>query len=108
MTTYKKDSPRLDGTNYSLWKNRMECHLRCIGESYWTITKDKYTIHPNGPSTPDEIKEAKYNIRAKEALLSALTDFEMTNVMEPKSAHEICKKLENLYEGDFYVKITKL
>lgn len=108
MATYKKDSSRFDCTNQSLWKNCMECHLRFIGEPYQDITKDKYTIPTNGPSTLNEIKSVEYNIRAKEALLSALTDSEMTSVMELQTIHEIWKKLETLYERDNYVNIANL
>jgi len=108
MSTYKKGSPRFDGTNYSLWKVCMQCHLQCMGDAFWLITKDECKILKNGPSTLDELKEAEYNIQAKEALLSALTDTEMTNVLELKTAHEIWKKSETLYEGDKYVKCAKL
>lgn len=86
---FKKDSLRYDGTHYTLWKNQMECHLRCISEDYWKITKNVYTVLDNGPSTLDEINEAKLNIRATEALLSALFDSEMTNVMDMQTVHEI-------------------
>lgn len=101
MANYKKDSPMFDGTNYSLWNTQMECHLRCIGEPYQSITSNRYVIPPNSIY-------AEYNIRAKEVLLSAFTDTEMTNVMELKTAYEIQKKLETLYEGDANVKIAKL
>ena len=89
MVNYKKDSTRFDGTNYSLWKTRMECHLRCIGEPFWNITCNRYIIPQNGPTTTVEIRDVEYNIRAKEGLLSALTDFEMTNVMDLKIGYEI-------------------
>jgi len=62
MSTYKKDSPRFDGTNYCLWKIRMECHLKCMGDAYWLITKDKYEPPEKGPSTPDELKDAENKI----------------------------------------------
>ena len=89
MASYKKDIPRFDGMNYSLWKARMECHLRCIGEPYWKITKNTYVIPQNSPSTTNEIKEAKNNVRAMEALLSALTNSEMKTVMDLKTTYEI-------------------
>lgn len=86
----------------------MQCHLRCIGEEYWKITKNVYNAPLNGPTTPDEIKEVEYNIRAKEAFLSGLSNFEMTNVMGLETAHKIWIKLETLHEGDSQVKISKL
>lgn len=75
-------------------------HLKCLGENYWKITKNAYIVPLNRPSTPDEIKEAKHNVREKEALLSVLTDSEMTNVMGLQTTHEIWVNLEILYEGD--------
>ena len=107
MATYKKDGPRFDGTNYSLWKVRMQCQLRCIGEAFQKITKDPYVIPQNGPSTIDEIKDAENNIRVIEALVSALTDSEMENVIGLQIAHEIWMKLETLYEGNAQVKLAK-
>lgn len=95
--SFKKDSPRLDGTNYTLQKNQMEFHLRCISEDYWKIIKNVKNAPQNGPTTLDEIKEVEFNIRDKEAMLSALSDSKMTNVMDLQAAHEICKKLETLY-----------
>lgn len=86
----------------------MEVHLKCLGEDYWKITKNVYVVHQNGPSTPDEVKKEEHNIREKEALISASTDCEMTNVMGLQTAHEIWVKLEVLYEGDKQVKVTKL
>lgn len=67
----------------------MEVHLRCLGEDYWKITKNAYFVPLNGLVTTDETKEAENIIRAKEALLSALTDSEMTNVMGLQTTHEI-------------------
>ncbi|GLJ42404.1 hypothetical protein SUGI_0878450 [Cryptomeria japonica] len=78
----------------------MEVHLKCLGEDYWKITKNSSTIPQNRPTTLAKIKEDEHNIRVKEALLSALTDSEMSNVMGLQTAHEIWEKLEILYEGD--------
>lgn len=108
MSSYKKDSPRFDGTNYTLWKNHMECHLQCMGMQYWIMASKRYTPPQNGPRTIDEIRDAENNLQAKEALLSALSDSEMTNVIDLKTAYEIWEKLELLHEGDKYVKCAKL
>lgn len=58
--------------------------------------------------TGDEIEEVEHNIRVKEALMSALIDSEMTNVMGLQTTHEIWEKLQTLYEGDKQVKVAKL
>lgn len=110
MTTFsfKKDIPRFDGTNYTLCKTLMQVYLICIREEYQNITKNVYNVPQNGPTTPDEKKEAKYNIRAKEALLSALLDSEMTNVIDLETSHDNRVKFQTFHEGDSHVKVTKL
>lgn len=86
----------------------MEVHLKCLGDEYWKITKNVYNVPQNGLVTTAKIKDTEHNIRDKEALLSGLTNSEMTNVMGLKTTHEIWKKLETLYEGDAQVKVAKL
>lgn len=75
--------------NYTIWKDWMEVHLKCLGEDYWKITKNVCNVPQNGPVTADEIKEVEHKIRAKDALLSALIDSNMTNVIGLQTAHEI-------------------
>lgn len=91
MATYvfRKESPRFDGNNYTIWKDQMEVHLKCLGEEYWKLTKNTHNVPLNGPVTTVEIKDVEHNIRAKEALISALTNSKMTNVMGLQTAHEI-------------------
>lgn len=91
MATYvfKKESLRFDGSNYTIWKDWMECHLKCLGDDYWKIIENTYNFPQNGPVTGNEIKDAKHNIRAIQALLSSPTHSKMTNVMGLYTAHEI-------------------
>lgn len=77
----------------------MKCNLGCTREEYWKITNNEYSVPHNGPTTLDEIKEEKFNIRANEELLSSLSNSEMTNVMDLEISHEMWIKLETLYEG---------
>lgn len=86
----------------------MECHLKCLCDDYWKITKNTYNIPQNGLVLANEMKYVEQNIRAKEAILSALTNSKMTKVMGLKTTHEIWQKLETLYEGDKHVKFAKL
>lgn len=85
--SFKKYSSRFDGTHYTLRKNWVESHLRCIGEDFWKITKNVYNVPQNGPTTTNEIKEDEFNIRAMEVLLSALSNSEMTNVIDLQTGH---------------------
>jgi len=62
MSTYKKDSPRFDGLNFTAWKSCMECHIQCMGYQYWNITSTKYVPPRNGPTTIDEVRGVENNL----------------------------------------------
>jgi hypothetical protein len=68
----------------------------------------EYIIPNDGTSTLNDLRDVECNITKKEEFLSALTNTEMTNVMDLKNAHEISKKLKTLYEGDNQVNMAKL
>jgi len=103
MSSYKKDSLKFDGTNFSLWKGYMKCHLQCMGMAYWSMVTKVYVPPQGGPTTLNEITYAENNMRTKEDLLSTLTDSELSNVIDLPTAYEIWIKLELLH-GDKYVK----
>jgi len=100
MSSYKKDSLMFDGTNFALWKGCMKCHLQCMGMAYWSMVTKVYVPPQGGPTTLNEITDAQNNLWTKEALLSALTDSELSNFIDLPTAYEIWIKLELLYEGD--------
>ncbi|GLJ26060.1 hypothetical protein SUGI_0499930 [Cryptomeria japonica] len=72
---FRKDNPNLDGTNYGIWKIRMETHLNYIGRDIWDVTKNDY-VGPtlNIPHPPTLAKDSKNDCKAREALLSILSD----------------------------------
>jgi len=106
--SYKKDSLKFDGTNFNLWKGCMKCHLKCMGMAYWTIVITKYTPPQGGLKAPNEITDVENNLWTIEALLSALSDLELSNVIDLPTAFEIWEKLKLLHEGDKYVKCARL
>jgi len=108
MSSYKKDSLKFDGTNFNLRKGRMKCHLRCMGVAYWTMVTTQYVPPQGGPKTQNEITDAENNLQTMEALLSSLSDSELSNVIDLPTAFEIWQKLELLHEGDKYVKSARL
>jgi len=108
MSSYKKDSPKFDGTNFTLWKGRMKCHLECMGKAYLAMVSKPYVPPQGGPTTLNEITEAENNLWTKEALLSALNDSDLSNVIDLPTTYEILTKLEILYEGDEFVKSARL
>ena len=70
-SVFRKESPRLDGTNYGIWKIRMEIHLKCISKEVWEVTKTPFV---NEASNSNLDKDLENDCRAREALFSTLSD----------------------------------
>lgn len=106
---FRKESPKLDGTNYGIWKIRMETHLNCIGKDIWDVTKNGYTVPTQSqPYPPNLTKDEENDCKAREALLSALPYQQIMELSDRSTAKAIWDHLETLNEGDSIVKIAKL
>jgi len=105
---HKKQIPLFDGSNYGLWKVRMEAFLIALGYEVWKSVNSNYTVPQNGISTQDDIRATEIDGKAKHALLSRLTNSELVKVVNLKIANAISKKLESVYEGDDKVKQAKI
>lgn len=55
----------------------------------------------------DQKKEKQENNQALEAIISSLSDAEYVDVHGLETAHEVWKKLEDIYRGNEHVKISK-
>ena len=110
-TIFRREIPKLDGTNYGIWKIRMETHLRCLGKDIWEITEKGYTpydLTSSNPAPANLDKNIENDCRAREALLCALTDQQIMGLTNKSLAKVIWDKLQTLNEGDPTVKIAKL
>lgn len=106
---FRRDSPKLDRTNYGTWKVRMEIHLNCIGRDVWDITKNGYTTPTqNQPNPPTLAKDLENDSKAREALLSTLLDQQVMGLSNQSTTKASWDKMETLYEGDATIKIAKL
>lgn len=106
---FRKDSQKLDGTNYGICKIGMETHLICTGKDIWDVTKNGYTTPTQGqPIPPNLAKDEENDCKAREALLSAQSDQQVKGLSDRSTAKSIWDKLETLNEGDSTVKIAKL
>ena len=108
---FRLDSLRFDGTNYDSWKEKMKTHLLCMGPGYWILTKTEKIIivEDNLESCTEEKKELfMCNMRAREALLSALPETEYNQVKSLDTSDNIWKSLENSFEGDIHSKKMRL
>lgn len=110
-TIFIREIPKLDGTNYGIWKIRMENHLRCLGKDIWEITKKGYTpydLASGNPAPADLDKNIENDCRATKALLCALTDKKIMGLTNKSLAKDMWDKLQTLNEGDPTFKIAKL
>jgi len=105
---HTKDTPLFDGPEYALWKVRMEAFLISLGYDIWKCIKSNYSVPKNGVNIEDEVKATKIDGKTKLALLSGHTNSELVKVVNLKTANEICKRLESVYEGDEKVKQAKM
>ena len=89
----------------------MKTHVLFMGLGYWLITKVSKDIveKDNIESCTKEQREVfMCNIRAREAILSALLKNEYGQVKFLKTSHEIWKSLEANYGGDTHAKRLRL
>ncbi|GLJ37832.1 hypothetical protein SUGI_0769570 [Cryptomeria japonica] len=111
MTTsiFRKDSLKFDGTNYSIWKIGRETHLNYIGRDIWEVTNNGYVgPTPNQPNPPTLGKDQENDCKAREALLSALSNQQIMRLSDQSTTKAIWDKLGTFNEGDTTVKIVIL
>ena len=95
---FRKDSLKLDRANYGSWKEKMNTHLFFMGLGYWILTKSEKTIVEEVKH--EECSEAKRdlfmcNMRAREALLSALQNNEYSQEKSLETSYKVWKILES-------------
>ena len=101
--------PLFDGTNYAYWKVRMRAFLQSLDEKVWQAVEIGWTKPKEVPADWDEakIKAANFNIRALNALFSAVTNEEFKKISSTKTAKEAWTNLQTTYEGTKAVKDSK-
>ncbi|GLJ15945.1 hypothetical protein SUGI_0263550 [Cryptomeria japonica] len=70
--------------------------------------KNRYIVPNVPPTDPDAKKEYENNAKAKNAILSGLSDNEFVKVMHYSSAKETWDNLQKIFEGNAKVKEAKL
>ena len=108
---FRKESLKFDGTNFDNQKDKIKTHVLCMGPRYWLVTKVSKDImkEENLESCTEKQREVfMCNIRAREAILSALPESEYSQVKQMKTSHEIWKTLEANYEADTHAKRVRL
>ena len=104
----------LGSENYSWWKGRMQSHLE-RDPMEWRVTERGPFQPPIDPKdaekdkdiddyTPDELLKLSYNDRAKNTIITGLSITESDRVSACKSDKEIWDSLEQIHEGNKFVK----
>jgi hypothetical protein len=105
---YRNGIPQFDGHNYVLWSKRMKTYVQAQGFDVWKLVVDGYKDLGTPPIDNDGNKPSQNNSRDKKDILNGLIDFVYVKVMHCDFAKETWDKLQNVYEGGYKVKETKL
>ena len=77
------------GTNYFIWKRRMQFYLEEEGISMWKSVLTGYTPL-NKVKTTSQKEEKKNNSMAMETILEGLTDIQKKKIVKCSSTKELC------------------
>src|SRR3954468_13531231 len=91
---------RLNGTNYAQWKFRMRMIL--TKEKTWDVASGKLKAPKTSGKDDDEKAYDTWLAKDQDALASiclAVSDSEMSNLVECENAFQAWTKLENIYEA---------
>ena len=99
-----------DGTNYAYWKVRMRAFLQSLDEKVWKVIEIGWTKPKEVSADWDDakIEAANFNIRALNAIFSAVTNQEFNKISSTKTAKEAWTILQTTYEATKVVKDSKL
>ena len=95
----KNGVPLLEENSYSSWKQRMRTHIQSTNYALWEIIKKGYVALEIAPTSEDEFKVFKLNLKAVRMLHEALDEKVFDKIGDLRSAKEIWDKLEQRYEG---------
>ena len=98
-----------DDTNYAYWKVCMRTFLQSLDEKVWQAVEIGWTKPKEASADWDDtkIKAANFNIRALNALFSAVTNEEFKKISSTETTKEAWTILQTTYEGTKAVKDSK-
>lgn len=102
----KREGPKFNRENFSIWKDRMKIYIRSMGAQHWSYVENAYAA-PTGTLIDDQKREMQENGQVMEALISSLSEIEFINVQDKVNPKEVWDTLENIYGGDDHVKQAK-
>ena len=110
--------PYFDGTDYPLWKQKMEFYLDSDQVNLWTVVLNGWTppmkdvdgaqvTKPRNEWSKEEIEANGKNRRAVTVLLSSMSREECSRVQRCDMAKEVWKALVNYHKGTTQVRQQK-
>jgi len=91
-------APLFCGTNYLIWKRRMQGYLEAEGSGVWQSVLTGYD-HPKKVKTTAQKEARKNNSMAMESILEGLSDSIKEKIGKCNTAKELWLKIEHLYSS---------
>ena len=91
--SYKREIPRLNRDNFSVWQGLMKLHLASIGDTRLKYLDAEY-VEPSGTLSANDIAEKKTHNNMMIDIASTLSYEEFDDIKDYKSAFDMWNKLE--------------
>jgi hypothetical protein len=94
-----------NGEDFGYWKNRTHNYLLSQGRAIWEIVQEVYVIPDTlDHATQGELERYENNYKALNLITTALGRNAYFRVAHLETAHDVCLKLCNTYEGSSEIK----
>jgi hypothetical protein len=94
-----------NGEDFGYWKNRTRNYLLSQGCVIWEIIQEAYVIPDTlDHATQGELQMYENNYKALNIITTALGRNVYNRVAHLETAHDVCLKLCNIYDGSFEIK----
>jgi hypothetical protein len=97
-----------NGEDFSYWKNRTSNYLLSQGHAIWEIVQEAYVIPDTlNHATQGELQRYENNYMTLNLITITLGRNVYDRVAHLETAHYVCLKLCNTYEGSFEIKSSR-
>lgn len=104
---YKREVPKLNKANFTVWKSWMKLHKSRIGNFVLELMENGYIEPTPSPLTLDQLKDRhEHNVTMME-LGVACTDVKFNDIKDCDTTQKMWDKLNLIYSGDANVKRAK-
>jgi hypothetical protein len=97
-----------NGEDFDYWKNRTRNYLLRQGRIIWEIVQEAYVIPDTlDHATQGELQRYENNYKVLNLITTALVRNVYNMVAHLETAHDVCLKLYNTYEGSSEIKSSR-